>query len=397
MAESFIDALLAKINKKHGHTVIMRASQAKGLPIYKASTGSIALDIDLGGGIALGRLSQIVGQFSSGKSVICALTGRSFLEGRIIPYPDDYDRSNYYVVYVDLENSFEPLWVEYLAGNLDHFLLCKPVGGEEAWDVVCEVMDGTLNAEKKIHTLFVIDSISALFPMKETNRELEDSNATPGAQAKLISDGIKKFIPRLQRVMTESGNNTMIFVNQTRLKIGNVFHQDPEQAMGGKAPGFFSSQIIYVNRGESIARTDKQGKPLVGFKIKYTIRKEKTGGAEKTSGEMSFYRNPDESKGIYGGEIDNASDILPYAERYEVIERRGSHYYYQNQKLGAGADQASATLRADRNLYEEIAAATLFKMRSERIEYADRKAALSAANALGVTKKPLKRKIRAGK
>lgn len=360
-----INALISKINKKYKRSIISRASEAKGLVIHKVQTGSIALDIALNGGLALGRLSQISGQFSSGKSVLCSLIGKAFQEGRISP-PIVGDRERL-VVYLDLEGTFDAQWAAFLGVDPEKFIVANPVGGEETWDLVSDIMDEAQSESSDMQSLIFVDSLSAAFPMSESSSDLTDDAVQPGLHARLTGRGIKKFLPRLRRELdSDSPDSTVVFVNQVRIDIMKRYG-DPEVETGGKAPGFFSSQIIKIRRGESIKR-DAVGKPIVGYVMKFSIKKDKTGGQDQTTGEARFYKDPDPELGIAGGCFDNAYDIISIADGLGVLERNGAVYRFGNVVIGKGKDNLAAKLRKDEALYGEIEELSLAKSKSMREE-----------------------------
>lgn len=357
-----IKEIIETINKKYKRNVIMTASDARGLIIYKVSTGSVALDLSLRGGIALGRLNQISGPYSSGKSVLCATIAKNFLDNKIIPAVPAPEKGKRCAVYVDLEGSFDPKWLEYLGVDMDRFLPCNPNSGEQTWDVVCDIMDLASQYEKPDQVIFFIDSLAAALPSQLQDSTLDGSSAIPGAHARLVSHGISKFITRLKRELDSPNPEfTMIFVNQKRMKIGVMFG-DPEIETGGRAPGFFSSQIIRVRRGEHIL----DGKNKVGFELSWLLHKDKTGGEERGVGTARFFRNPSKSEGVSGGQFDNEGDIIPFAVELEVLERKGAYYAFEGTRLGCGKTEVAAFFRANPEVYAEVEEMCLRKALAER-------------------------------
>jgi len=152
----------------------------------------------------------------------------------------------------------------------------------------------------------------------------------------------------------------MIFVNQKRMKIGVLFG-DPEIETGGRSPGFFSSQIVRVRRGEKILA----GKQQVGFELCWRLHKEKTGGDEQGIGTARFYHTPSED-GIDGGVFDNEGDIIPFAVDLGVIERNGATYSFAEEKLGVGKGATGKFLRENPSIYDEIESRCIRKAVNER-------------------------------
>ena len=336
-----IEQIIAKVNKKHGEGTIVRASDALGLEIKKFSTGSFALDVSLGGGWAEGRINQIAGRFSSYKTTLSICSGSQYLAkgpGRI-------------VVWVDVENSFDVRWLKFLDADPDRFLLVSPVSGEEAVDVMYEIMkEGT-------EVLVVIDSIAALVGAKETSEPMKKN--TVGAQPRFLSKMIRKILPLLRKdLLSPNPKSTVLALNQVRVQIGQLFG-DPEQPTGGKSIEHASSIGVKLRRSshihEEMNAHGETVKQTVGAEVAYTVFKNKTGGNVGDKGVFSFYNRAKDFR--VGGSIDNAGDLIPFGVVYGFIKRKGQMWHYK--KISARGRKAfikklSSDKRAVKALYKEV-------------------------------------------
>lgn len=366
-----LDSVLEQVNRSFKKKVLFRGSDVKDYCIRKVSTGSAALDLDLLGGIALNRVSQIVGEESVGKSCFCAMIARSFIDNLIVPPVPVAEGGKRYVVYVDLEHSFDPQWVQFIGLDLDKFVLIQPSYGEEAFDILAKTMEIVQSSNDQV--LFFFDSIAAAIPLKQSEAELAVDKKQPGQHAALVTQGLHKVLSKLAcDLENDSPQTSLVFVNQYRMEIGKMFG-DPRNPTGGKALRYSSHQIIKISRKENLNREEITGKPSIGHVIQYSVFKDKTGAKDRTVGQASFYRDPYPEKGIKGGCFDNAIDILPYAEQQGVIERRGHNYYFNNACFAKSKDEAAQYLRENISLYSEI-----YDILMERVRKSDRSKAYEA-------------------
>ena len=308
-----LDTVLLKLNKKFGAGTVVRASDALGLEIQRFSTGSFALDISLSGGFVEGRINEIAGHYSSYKSTLAIYSCNAYLKK---------DLKNRYIVWVDVENSFDVNWLKFLDADPKKFLLVSPTDGEEAVDLMYEVLKEGDNA------LVVLDSVAALVGSSETENSM--SKNTIGAQPRFISKMLRKIVPLLKKdLLSKNPKSTIIALNQVRVNIGQLFG-DPEAPTGGKALEHAVSICVKLKRRgfiyEELAKSGEKVKQSVGSQIAYVVLKNKTGGNIQDKGIFSFYNRAHGFRA--GGTVDNASDLLPLGVVYGQIKRSGNSWAY---------------------------------------------------------------------
>lgn len=317
-----IDTMIDKINKKYGPGTLVRARDAIGLRIRHFSTGSAALDIALGGGFPENRIIEIIGNFSAYKSTVSIKAGKSFLK----------KGPKRYVVYFDVERTFDVNWLKELGGDADRFLLVSPVTGEHAGDIACDII------KEGDPVLLIVDSVAALMPSKEMEEGKGGKMASqqPGSHARLMSKMFRKITALLKRdMLSNEPHCTVIFLNQIRMKIGLMFG-NPETGTGGKASEFYASQQIILKREKFIAENmdadDDEIKRTLGTVIRFVVKKNKCGGPQNEHGSFSFY-NVKHGKHA-PADFDNATDILPYAFIQGFVKRTGrSGVSYRGKKF----------------------------------------------------------------
>lgn len=274
-----IDAVLKELDKKFGAGSAMVLTD-KPLDIEKVHSGSINLDIALGGGIPLGRVIEIYGAESGGKTTTAVLMAIQFQK----KYPDKY------VVFIDVEHSFNKDYFIDMGLNPDKFIISQPSSGEEAFDIA-----ESLSRSGDV-CLIILDSVSGLSSNAEVEADMEQQSM--GLQARLLSKGLRKLTPVLSK-----HNTTMIFINQIREKIG-VFssYGTPTTTSGGRALPFYASQRIEVKAGEKIPHPTKKDE-IIGHQIKIRIVKNKVAPP---------FRNAIFDL-IYGIGVDTDQEIAEYA------------------------------------------------------------------------------------
>jgi len=327
-----------QINKSYKREVVVKGESIPAM--WKAprlSTGCVALDADLGGGLVLNRLNQISGEFSTGKTMLCGMLAKNFQNNLITPAPDK--GSDNVVVYIDLERTFDPSWFTTLGVDMSNFAICYPLFGEEAIDVSCDLLDAVRECHSR--SLVFVDSITALRPLLDQDNDTSGKNQTIGSHSRIVSRAIIRFLPKLQKVvMNPTPENTVIFVNQVRVDIGKMIG-DPDIETGGRSPRFFSSQIIRLRRGQDMK--DKNGNS-VGFDMRWTVKKDKTGGSEKKTGNTFVYTRPYDGNPVG---FDNYSRVLSIGEDMGIINRGGSTYTLPNGKKISGKEKVITFLRSD--------------------------------------------------
>jgi recombination protein RecA len=310
-----LDDTLAEIKKRFGEGSIMKLGEIKRVEIDSIPTGSISLDIALGvGGLPKGRIIEIYGPESSGKSTICLQTvAQAQKKGGM-------------VAFIDAEHALDPEYAKRLGVKINDLLISQPDSGEQALDIVESlVRSGAVD-------LIVVDSVAALTPRAEIEGEMGDQHI--GRQARLMSQALRKLT-----AITAKSNVTIIFTNQIRMKIGVMFG-NPEETPGGKALKFYASVRIDLRRTAQI----KQGDNIIGNRVKAKVVKNKVAAPFKIA----------EFDIIYGQGVSYEADLLNTGVKYEIVKRSGSWYIYNEQKLGQGIETAKQFLKDNPKLIAEL-------------------------------------------
>ncbi len=315
-----LDLALGQIEKQYGRGAIMRLGEAtNGMAVDAISTGSLALDIALGiGGIPRGRVTEIYGPESAGKSTLAQhVMAEAQRKGGI-------------AAYIDVEHAMDPGYARDLGINVEDLLISQPDTGEQALEI-CEALVRS-NAVDAV----VIDSVAALVPRAEIEGEMGDAHV--GLQARLMSQALRKLTATISRTQT-----AVIFINQLREKVGVVFG-NPEVTPGGRALKFYSSTRIEVRRAESI----KRGTDAIGNRVKAKIVKNKVAAPFRTA-EFDIMFEPPRG-------ISRAGDIVDLGVEYGVLSKSGAFYSYGDQRLGQGRENAKGFLLENADMATEIEA-----------------------------------------
>ncbi len=303
-----LDLALGQIEKQFGRGAIMRLGDAsESMAVESISSGSLALDIALGiGGIPRGRIIEIYGPESAGKST---LAQHIMAEAQ---------RAGGTAAYIDVEHAMDPGYARDLGINVEDLLISQPDTGEQALEI-CEALVRS-NAVDAI----VVDSVAALVPRAEIEGEMGDAHV--GLQARLMSQALRKLTGTVSRTGT-----SVIFINQLREKVGIVFG-NPEVTPGGRALKFYSSVRIEVRRVETI----KKGTDAVGNRVKAKIVKNKVAAPFKQAEFDIMFETP---RGI-----SRTGDIVDLGVEYDVLTKSGAFYSYGDQRIGQGRENAKAFL-----------------------------------------------------
>jgi recombination protein RecA len=311
-----LDQAIGQIDKQFGQGSIVRlGSENSNLKIASISTGSMNLDIALGvNGIPKGRITEIFGAESSGKSTLSYhIIANSQKEGGV-------------AAYIDTEHALDPSYAFRCGVDLNDLLVSQPNGGEEALEI-CEylVRSGAVD-------VVVLDSVAALVPKAELEGDMGDSHI--GLQARLMSQALRKLTPVI------SGSNcAVIFINQLREKIGVMFGS-PETTPGGRALKFYSSVRIDLRRIETI----KVGTQAVGNKVRARILKNKVAPPFRTA----------EFEIVYNEGISKEADMIQLGVEHEVLTKSGAFYSYGDTRLGQGKEAARTFLKTNDSISKEI-------------------------------------------
>ena len=311
-----LQAALAQIEKQFGKGSIMRLADGEVIEdIQVVSTGSLGLEIALGvGGLPRGRVVEIYGPESSGKTT---LTLQVIAEMQKIAGV---------CAFIDAEHALDIQYAQKLGVNLQELLISQPDTGEQALEIVdALVRSGSVD-------LIVIDSVAALTPKAELEGEMGDS--LPGLQARLMSQALRKLTATIKKA-----NCMVIFINQIRMKIGVMFGS-PETTTGGNALKFYASVRLDIRRIGSI----KKGEEVIGSETKVKVVKNKVAPPFKTA----------EFDILYGEGISREGEIIDMGVVAKVVEKSGSWYAYQGEKIGQGKDNAREFLRENPDIAHEI-------------------------------------------
>ncbi len=308
---------LGEITKRYGEGSIMLLGDAHGMAVEVIPTGSLSLDIALGvGGIPRGRVTEIYGPESSGKTTVC-----QHLVAEI-------QKRGGTAAFIDMEHALDPTYAARCGVNIESLLVAQPDTGEQALEIAeALVRSGAVD-------LVVIDSVAALVPRSEIEGDMGD--ATMGMQARLMSQALRKLSGAIKQT-----NTAMVFTNQLRQKIGVMFG-NPETTSGGMALKFYASVRMDVRRIQSI----KIGQDVVGNRTRVRVVKNKV-AAPFQQAEFDI---------MYNEGISKNGDILDLAVAYEIVDKRGSHYNYGEERLGQGRETAKDFLRDHPEVAETIEA-----------------------------------------
>ena len=297
---------LSQIEKQFGKGTVMRMGDKEILDIPSISTGSVGLDIALGiGGIPQGRVTEIYGPESSGKTTLTL---------QIIA---ECQKKGGTAAFIDAEHALDPQYAGKLGVNVDDLLLSQPDTGEQA----LEVADMLVKSNSV--DLVVIDSVAALVPRAEIEGEMGDHHV--GLQARLMSQALRKITGNIQR-----SGATVIFINKIRMKIGVMFGS-PETTTGGNALKFYSSVRLDIRRIGAV----KEGDEVIGNETRVKVVKNKVSPPFRQA----------EFQIMYGQGINSEGEILDFGQKLGVIEKAGSWYSHNGEKIGQGKVNASTFLK----------------------------------------------------
>jgi len=311
-------AALAQIEKQFGKGSIMKMGAAQiENDLSVVSTGSLGLDIALGvGGLPRGRVVEIYGPEASGKTTLC------------LQVVAQMQKMGGTAAYIDAENALDPVYAEKLGVKVGDLLISQPDTGEQGLEIAdMLVRSGSVD-------VIVIDSVAALVPKAEIEGEMGDQ--LPGLQARLMSQALRKLAGNIKRA-----NVLVIFINQIRMKIGVMFG-NPETTTGGNALKFYASVRLDIRRIGAI----KKGEEVVGNETRVKVVKNKVAPPFR---EALFDI-------LYGEGISREGEIIELGVNHRIVEKSGSWYAYNGDKIGQGKDNAREFLREHPELADEIEA-----------------------------------------
>jgi recombination protein RecA len=311
-----LDLALSQIEKQFGKGSIMRLGNKEAIvPISVISTGSISFDAALGvGGVPRGRVVEIFGPESSGKTTIAL---------QVIA---EAQKAGGMAAFVDAEHALDPLYAKKLGVDVDNLLVSQPDYGEQALEITeALVRSGAID-------VLVVDSVAALVPKAELDGEMGDSHM--GLQARLMSQALRKLTGTVSKSRT-----CLVFINQIREKIGVMFG-NPETTTGGRALKFYSSVRIDIRRIAAI----KEGDQVIGSRTKVKVVKNKT-AAPFREAEFDI---------LYGEGISREGDLIDLAVNNNVVEKSGSWFSYKTERIGQGRENARQFLKDNKDFYAKI-------------------------------------------
>ena len=311
-----VELALSQIEKQFGKGSIMRLGSKEAIvPISVISTGSISFDAALGvGGVPRGRVIEIFGPESSGKTTITL---------QIIA---EAQKHGGLAAFVDAEHALDPLYARKLGVDIDNLLISQPDYGEQALEITeALVRSGAID-------VLVVDSVAALVPKAELDGEMGDSHM--GLQARLMSQALRKLTGTVSKSRT-----SLIFINQIREKIGVMFG-NPETTTGGRALKFYSSVRIDIRRIAAV----KEGDAVVGSRTKVKIVKNKV-AAPFREAEFDI---------LYGEGISREGDVLDLAVTQNIVDKSGAWYSYAGERIGQGRENVRQYLKEHRDTFTSI-------------------------------------------
>ena len=312
-----IETVISRIERECGKGSIMRLGETSGLNVSAVSTGSLSLDFALGvGGIPKGRITEIYGPESSGKTTIAL---------HVIA---EVQKQGGEAAFIDAEHALDPIYAKKLGVDINNLLVSQPDCGEQALEIAETLVNsGAID-------IVVIDSVAALVPRQEIEGDMGASHV--GVQARLMSQAMRKLSGAIAK-----SNCIVIFTNQLREKVG-VMYGNPEVTTGGKALKFYASVRIDVRKVEQL----KNGSEVYGSHTRCKVVKNKVAPPFKVA----------EFDILYGSGISKSSEIIDMAIQLEIIEKSGAWFYYEGDRLGQGKDNVRKLIESDKEFMDKLEA-----------------------------------------
>lgn len=348
--QAALDSALKKIEKDFGKGSIIRMGDSPQTQISAVSTGSLGLDNALGvGGYPRGRIVEIYGPESSGKTTVA------------LHAVAEVQKNGGTAAYIDAENAMDPIYATALGVDIDNLLLSQPDTGEQGLEIAdALVSSGAID-------IVVIDSVAALVPRAEIEGEMGDAHV--GLQARLMSQALRKLSGTINKTKTIA-----LFINQIREKVGIMFG-NPETTPGGRALKFYSTIRLEVRRGEQI----KDGSEVIGNRVKIKVVKNKVAPPFRVA----------QVDMMYGHGISQTGEIIDMAVEKDIVNKSGSWYSYQDERIGQGRENAKKYLDEHTDMKQEIRqkVRAAYNMEAENSELEEVELAMDA-DPQSTTEKP---------
>lgn len=309
-----LDLAVSQISKQFGDGSIMKLGDAYKINVETSSSGTLSLDLALGGGYPRGRIIEIYGPESSGKTTLA------------LHAVAEIQKAGGTAAFIDAEHALDPQYAGRLGVNINDLLVSQPDNGEQALEIV-----ETLVRSNAVDVI-VLDSVAALVPQAEIDGDMGDS--LPGLQARLMSQALRK----LTGIINKS-KATVIFINQIRMKIGVMFG-NPETTTGGNALKFYASQRLDIRRIGQI----KQGDDVIGNRVRVKIVKNKIAPPFRQA----------EFDIMYNEGISTTGDVLDLAVMHDIVQKSGAFYKYNDETIGQGREAAKKYLKDNPDKLAEI-------------------------------------------
>lgn len=313
-----VELALAQIERSFGKGAIMKLGEGQKVAIETVSTGSISLDIALGGGIPRGRVVEIFGPESSGKTTLTL---------HVIA---EIQKLGGQAAFIDAEHALDPEYARKIGVNIEELIVSQPDSGEQALEIVDSLV------RTNAIDLIVVDSVAALTPRAEIDGEMGDAHM--GLQARLMSQALRKLTSTIGKTKT-----TVIFINQLRMKIGVMFG-NPETTPGGNALKFYSSVRMDIRSIGKIEEGTGDDKQVNGNRVRVKVVKNKVAPPFKKA----------EFDIMYNRGISYTGDLIDLATKYEIAHKSGAFYSYKELKLGQGRENAKSFLAQNEKVLKEI-------------------------------------------
>lgn len=309
-----LDLAVSQISKQFGDGSIMKLGDAYKINVETSPSGTLSLDLALGGGYPRGRIIEIYGPESSGKTTLA------------LHAVAEIQKAGGTAAFIDAEHALDPQYAGRLGVNINDLLVSQPDNGEQALEIV-----ETLVRSNAVDVI-VLDSVAALVPQAEIDGDMGDS--LPGLQARLMSQALRK----LTGIINKS-KATVIFINQIRMKIGVMFG-NPETTTGGNALKFYASQRLDIRRIGQI----KQGDDVIGNRVRVKIVKNKIAPPFRQA----------EFDIMYNEGISTTGDVLDLAVMHDIVQKSGAFYKYNDETIGQGREAAKKYLKDNLDKLAEI-------------------------------------------